>query len=125
MITVTSNEGNHIHFIGSSITLICTVKLSSVAQESDSVETVNIIWTLPETINQSKADNEHSLLNTACNNVDNTHNNIFQCENNTYRSIVTVTPFIAGFYNCTATVTTKHPYYANMELSNGTRFTTG
>ena len=129
MITVTSNESNHIHFIGLSGTLICTAKLSPIAQElSESDLVVNIIWTLPNSDDTISFDDEHSLPNTTCNNMDNTHDNninILRCEDNVYKSIVTVTPFIAGFYNCTVTVTTKHPYYANMELSNGTRFTTG
>ena len=94
---------------------------------------LNIEWTVPdkETI---RINNEQSKSNNtvSCNNNKimesniNTATNIFQCDNDIYKSIATVTPFMPGFYICTATIMTNHPYYNNtIELSNGTRFTTG
>ena len=136
MVTITSNETDPIHFFGSSITLICTVKLSPVAQEisesDNSKVEVNIEWAVPTPItlleNELSISFEHS--NNACNDfIDSdtvTHNIILQCENTTYKSILTVTPFTPGFYNCTATIRVpRHRYYASMELSNNTRFTRG
>ena len=126
MITVTSNETNPIHFFGSSITLICTVKLSPVAETLK--PEVNIEW-VP--IPMALLENELPIFensNGACTNIGHeTRNNIIlQCEDNTYKSIVIVNPFTPGFYNCTATIiVTGHQYYASMELSNTTRFTSG
>ena len=134
MITVTSNETNPIPFFGSSIMLICNVKLSPIAQEiseSNNVE-VNIEWAIPTPI--MLPDDELSISfkhpNDACNDFINSNtitHNILQCEDNIiYKSIITITPFTPGFYNCTATIRVpEHRYYAIMELSNETRFTSG
>ena len=134
MITVTSNETNPTRFFGSSITLICTVKLSPVAQELSKFENlkpeVNIEWAVP--IPMALLENELPIFensNGTCTNTGHeTRNNIIilQCEDNTYKSIVIVNPFMPGFYNCTAAIiVTGHQYYASMELSNETRFTSG
>jgi hypothetical protein len=128
MITVTSNEANPVPFFGSSFELICTVKLSPVAQElsesDNSKVKVTIEWDVPTSIMLS--DNELSFEHSddAC--ID-SNTNVLQCEDTTYKNTITVTPFIPGFYNCTVTISVlEHQYYASMELlSNETRFTRG
>ena len=131
MITVTSNKTNPIHFFGSSITLICTVKLSLVAQELSISENlkpeVNIEWDVP--IPMALLENELPIFensNGTCTNIGHETCILLQCEDNTYKSIAIVNPFMPGFYNCTATIIVPgHQYYASMELSNETRFTSG
>lgn len=139
MITVTSKESNPISFItGSIVTLICTVNLSRVAQEllqSGDLGEVNIEWTVPNEDTHTGASSRNGMLENTqftseylCNNnMGSITGIIFQCDDTTisYKSIVTVTQFTPGFYNCTTTIATEHPYCASTTLSNGTEFTTG
>ena len=116
-VIVTSNESKPIRSNGSSVMLTCTVKLSPIIQTKE--ENVNIEWTGPEFIPESP---------TTCSTPTMTHSDpVFQCENSTYKSVVIITEFTPGFYNCTATIMVEdlEPYYINMVLSNGTRFTNG
>lgn len=139
MVTITSNETNPIRFFESNVALICTVKLSPIAQEfsEDDELKVGIDWTLTqEGTPITLPDNELSMFqhsnNILCNNMEIMNRNlnsesrtILQCGNTTYKSIRIVIPSMSVFYNCMATITTKHKYYASEELSNETRFTFG
>ena len=131
MITVTSNESNPIRFNASSVTLTCIVRLSPVAQELPERD-LTIVWSVPDKHTLTPlSDNLQSTfehLNTGCVKIDDIStesNNIFQCNDTTYKSIVTVNPFMPGFYNCTTRITTNSQYYGSRELSNGTRITFG
>lgn len=130
MVIVTSNRSNHIDYIGmigSSVMLICTVKLSPVVRELSGRVTVDIVWTGPNGDITQLSNNEQPAFvhsnNILCYMESDPH--VFRCEDSIYKGIVTVTSLTHGFYNCTATITTQHPYINIMELSNGTRFTIG
>ena len=121
-----SNESNPDNFIGSTVTLICTVKLSVAIVFQNPSRDINIKWTVPDgsIITDELFNNEQSTIvnNNTCHRQSDTY--VFKCENSTYKRIVTVTPLTPGFYNCTANIMDIHPYI-NMELSNGTRFPNG
>ena len=117
--------------VGSSAMLICTARFSPVvwALESGHV-TVDIMWTGPdgELSNNEQptfVDSNNIFYNVTCHKESNP--NVLRCEDFTYKSIImlNINLFTPGFYNCTASITTQHPYINIMELSNGTRFTTG
>lgn len=120
MITVTNyNESNPIRSVGSRVMLICTIKLNPVVQNL-TVKTVTINWRGPDGNNIESYDQpelDYCLINMDL--------LIFECEDFTYRSVVTVNSFKSGFYNCTAEFMAEHPYINNMQLSNGTRLPTG
>ena len=131
-VIVTNNTVSHTGMVGSSAMLICTVRFSPVVWDLESGHvTVDIMWTGPDGEIVQLSNNEQ-LEFVDLNNIlymcyKESDLQVFRCEDFTYKSIITqnFNQFTPGFYNCTATITTQHPYINIKELSNGTRFTTG
>lgn len=129
MVIVTSNESNPIRSVGSSVKLICTVKLTPIVQ-NDITVTVNTSWTGPNRFMANNSMESHCLLEMEGNSNTESDVCVYGNDNFIYTSRAIVTSFTSnksGLYNCTATVMAQHPNLTNIytALANGTRFTTG
>ena len=106
-VSVTSDQPNPIHPIGSTVTLMCTVELSPAV---DVPVTVNTVWTGPDGFNTT---------NTA---------QPIMGSTTTYTSTTIVSSFgrdQSGDYTCTATVIPTSLFLANSIGSSLTRVTVG